>query len=150
MHWVICLCCMPLWQSAAHPPLTIAAIWRHWRVQRHFAEQPDPSARSVASYKLEDIVMITLCAVVSGFEHWIAIEDFGNEHEPWLRTCSGNISDNANGIDGLWLTPMARLLGHDMQAGIEILHCHSTDQYIHSLSSACNVEYCQTFRLPPY
>ncbi|WP_460475414.1 transposase family protein [Bordetella tumulicola] len=64
----------------------MAAIWRHWRVQLHFAEQPDPSARSVASYKLEDIVMITLCAVVSGFEHWIAIEDFGNEHEPWRRT----------------------------------------------------------------
>jgi predicted transposase YbfD/YdcC len=30
--------------------------------------------------------MITLCAVLCGFEDWVSIEDFGAEHEAWLRT----------------------------------------------------------------
>lgn len=37
-------------------------------------------------HKLDDIVMITLCVVISGFEDWGSIEGCGNEHEDWLRT----------------------------------------------------------------
>lgn len=149
MRWVICLCRIPLWQSAVHPSLTIAAIWRHWRVQRHFAKQPDPSARSEISYKLEDIVMITLCPMVSGFEGSVAIEDFGNEHEPWLRTCSGNISDKANGVAGLWLIPMARLLGHGMEeTHVQQMRC--IGQCTYNFSSSCTDECYSPFLSRPH
>jgi predicted transposase YbfD/YdcC len=54
--------------------------------QRHFANLPDPRrATRNKLHKLEDIIMITLCAVLCGFEDWVSIEDFGNEHEAWLR-----------------------------------------------------------------
>ena len=32
-----------------------------------------------------DIVMITLCAVLGGYEDWVSIEDFGYANEAWLR-----------------------------------------------------------------
>lgn len=55
--------------------------------QQYFADLPDPRRETRNKlHKLEDIVMLTLCAIISGFEDWVAIEDFGNEHEPWLRT----------------------------------------------------------------
>lgn len=54
--------------------------------QTYFAELPDPRRQTRNKpHKLEDIVMITLCAVVCGFEDWVSIEDFGCENEPWLR-----------------------------------------------------------------
>lgn len=36
-------------------------------------------------HALEDIVMITLCATLCGFDDWVSIEDFANENEAWLR-----------------------------------------------------------------
>jgi predicted transposase YbfD/YdcC len=55
--------------------------------QRHFAGLPDPRRTTRNKlHRLEDIVMITLCAVLCGFEDWVSIEDFGNEHQAWLRT----------------------------------------------------------------
>lgn len=55
--------------------------------QSHFANLPDPRRQTRNKlHKLEDIVMITLCAVLCGFEDWVSIEDFGNEHKGWLRT----------------------------------------------------------------
>lgn len=55
--------------------------------QHHFSQLPDPRRTTRNKlHKLEDIVMITLCAVLCGFEDWVSIEDFGNEHQAWLRT----------------------------------------------------------------
>ena len=52
----------------------------------HFAHLPDPRRQTRNKlHKLEDIVMITLCAVLCGFEDWVSIEDFGHENEAWLR-----------------------------------------------------------------
>ena len=54
--------------------------------QTYFAELPDPKRQTRNKlHKLEDIVMITLCAVLCGFEDWVSIEDFGCEQEQWLR-----------------------------------------------------------------
>lgn len=54
--------------------------------QTYFAELPDPRRQTRNKlHKLEDIVMITLCAVLCGFEDWVSIEDFGCENETWLR-----------------------------------------------------------------
>lgn len=54
--------------------------------QNHFSQVPDP--RRVTRnklHRLEDIIMITLCAVLCGFEDWVSIEDFAHENEDWLR-----------------------------------------------------------------
>lgn len=36
-------------------------------------------------HKLSDIVMIVLCAVLSGIEDWVGMEEFAEEKETWLR-----------------------------------------------------------------
>ena len=54
--------------------------------QPYFADLPDPRRQTRNKlHKLEDIVMITLCAVLGGYEDWVSIEDFGYENETWLR-----------------------------------------------------------------
>ena len=54
--------------------------------QPFFADLPDPRRETRNKlHKLEDIVMITLCAVLGGFEDWVSIEDFGYANEEWLR-----------------------------------------------------------------
>jgi len=53
----------------------------------YFADLVDP--RRVTRnklHKLQDIVMIVLCAVISGVEDWVGgIETFAEERESWLR-----------------------------------------------------------------
>ena len=54
--------------------------------QPFFADLPDPRRETRNKlHKLEDIVMITLCAVLGGYEDWVSIEDFGYANETWLR-----------------------------------------------------------------
>ncbi|MFZ2171756.1 MAG: ISAs1 family transposase [Methylococcaceae bacterium] len=36
-------------------------------------------------HKLSDILMIVLCAVLSGIEDWVGMEEFAKEKEAWLR-----------------------------------------------------------------
>ena len=36
-------------------------------------------------HALQDIIMITLCATLCGFDDWVSIEDFAHENELWLR-----------------------------------------------------------------
>lgn len=36
-------------------------------------------------HKLSDIVMIVLCAVLSGIEDWAGMEEFAEEKAGWLR-----------------------------------------------------------------
>lgn len=52
----------------------------------YFESLPDPRRETRNKlHKLQDIVMITLCAVLGGFEDWVSIEDFGYANEEWLR-----------------------------------------------------------------
>lgn len=54
--------------------------------QPYFAALPDPRRETRNKlHKLEDIVMLTLCAILGGYEDWVSIEDFGHENEEWLR-----------------------------------------------------------------
>lgn len=45
-------------------------------------------------HKLSDILMIVLCAVLSGIEDWVGMEEFAKEKEAWLR----EFLELANGI----------------------------------------------------
>jgi hypothetical protein len=47
---------------------------------------PDPRRETKNKlHRLNDIVMIVLCVVISGIEDWVCMEDFAREKEDWLR-----------------------------------------------------------------
>ena len=52
----------------------------------YFADLPDPRRETQNKlHKLHDILMIVLCAVLSGVEDWVGMADFAEEKEAWLR-----------------------------------------------------------------
>lgn len=51
-------------------------------LQEVFSTLEDPR---VERHKLLDILILTICAVISGAEGWEAIEQFGKDKEAWLR-----------------------------------------------------------------
>jgi len=52
----------------------------------YFADLPDPRRETRNKlHKLHDILMIVLCAVLSGVEDWVGMADFAQEKEAWLR-----------------------------------------------------------------
>ncbi len=52
----------------------------------YFADLPDPRRETQNTlHKLHDILMIVLCAVLSGVEDWVGMADFAEEKEAWLR-----------------------------------------------------------------
>jgi hypothetical protein len=55
------------------------------RLLDHFAALEDPRVERNQRHALLDIVLLTVCAVVSGADGWEAIEDFGREKLDWLR-----------------------------------------------------------------
>ena len=61
----------------------------------YFADLPDPHRESRNNlHPLHDILMIVLCAVLSGVEDWVGMEAFAEEKEAWLR----GFLDLPNGI----------------------------------------------------
>jgi predicted transposase YbfD/YdcC len=54
--------------------------------QPYFANLPDPRRETKNKlHELEDIVMIVLCAVLSGIEDWVGMEIFAEERAGWFR-----------------------------------------------------------------
>lgn len=51
----------------------------------HFSELADPRLGRNRRHKLIDIVVLTVCAVISGCETWEDIEDYGEFKLDWLR-----------------------------------------------------------------
>lgn len=51
-----------------------------------FADLPDPRVKRTQLHKLEDILAITICAVICGAEGWTDIELFGRCKQSWLET----------------------------------------------------------------
>jgi predicted transposase YbfD/YdcC len=60
----------------------------------YFGDLPDPRVMGRCEYKLVDIIIIAICAVLSGAEGWEDIEEFGQSKERWLR----QFLELANGI----------------------------------------------------
>ena len=50
-----------------------------------FAGLPDGRVEGRTDHDLLDIVVLALCAVMSGAEGWDDIEDWGRAREAWLR-----------------------------------------------------------------
>lgn len=57
-----------------------SSIWEH------FSIVPDPRVDRTKLHKLEDILAITICAVICNCDTWNEIEDFGVVHEDWFKT----------------------------------------------------------------
>lgn len=55
-------------------------------VWKHFSTLPDPRVDRTKLHKLEDILTITICAVICGSETWVDVADFARAKESWLRT----------------------------------------------------------------
>lgn len=51
-----------------------------------FTALPDPRVMRTKEHKLIDIVVIAICAVISGAEHWTEVEEYGLIKEQWLRS----------------------------------------------------------------
>lgn len=51
-----------------------------------FAAMPDPRIDRQKKHQLLDIIVIAICAVLSGADAWTDVEDFGRVKEAWLRT----------------------------------------------------------------
>ena len=50
-----------------------------------FRDLPDPRVESRTEHDLLDILVLSLCAVMSGAEGWDDMEEWGRAHETWLR-----------------------------------------------------------------
>lgn len=57
----------------------------HTLLLRLFRDMPDHRMPGKIAHKLHDILVITVCAVISGLEHWTQIEDFATANEDWFR-----------------------------------------------------------------
>ena len=53
----------------------------------YFADLPDPRRETRNKlHSLHDILMMVLCAVLSGIEDWVGMATFAEEREAWLRS----------------------------------------------------------------
>ena len=52
---------------------------------QHFEVITDPRIERCKRYELLDILLLSICAVISGAEGWEDIEDFGRLKLGWLR-----------------------------------------------------------------
>jgi len=51
-----------------------------------FANLEDPRVEYLVDHRLMDIVILTICAVICGADHWTEVELFGQAKEKRLRT----------------------------------------------------------------
>jgi predicted transposase YbfD/YdcC len=51
----------------------------------YFGDLPDPRVKGRTDYPLIEIIFLCISAIVSGFDGWEAIEDFGHGKLAWLR-----------------------------------------------------------------
>lgn len=54
-------------------------------LQEALSSLEDPRIERHKRHQLLDIIILTICAVISGAEGWEAIEAFGKEKQGWLR-----------------------------------------------------------------
>ncbi len=55
-------------------------------INEHFSSVTDPRIKKKTKHKLEDIIVITICAAVCGANDWVAVETYGKAKYDWLKT----------------------------------------------------------------
>lgn len=59
---------------------------REIRFTQYFADLPDPRVNRTRWHRLDDILVISLCAVICGADSFESIERFGKARHDWLKT----------------------------------------------------------------
>jgi predicted transposase YbfD/YdcC len=54
-------------------------------IPRYFRKLKDPRRRHRRIHRLQDIIVIALCATIAGAQDWQEIETFGRQRKDWLR-----------------------------------------------------------------
>jgi len=57
-----------------------ASIWEHFNIIRDTREGP------ATKHRLHDILVLSICSVICGAEHWTHMEEFGKSNEEWFRS----------------------------------------------------------------
>ncbi len=52
----------------------------------HFASLPDPRVKRRQLHDFQEVIVLVLCAVISGCDEWTSIEAYGKSKEAFLRT----------------------------------------------------------------
>jgi hypothetical protein len=55
-------------------------------LETHFTSLHDPRAEHSIDHKLNDIVAITICAVICGADSCIEVENYGTSKQQWLSS----------------------------------------------------------------
>lgn len=56
------------------------------QITQHFLTIEDPRIERQKAHKLIDVIMVAICAMLSGADSFVEIADFGSAKEAWLRT----------------------------------------------------------------
>lgn len=54
-------------------------------IKEHFSSIPDPRVEGKTRHNLLDIIVITICAVISGADTWGGVETYGRSKYEWLK-----------------------------------------------------------------
>ena len=54
-----------------------------------FKELKGPRLERTKCHLLEDIIVITICAVICGADNWVEVEEFGRSKQEWLEKMLG-------------------------------------------------------------
>ena len=52
----------------------------------HFEDFPDPRQQAKVLYPLPEIILVTLCAILSGADSYVEIEEFGEAKIDFLKS----------------------------------------------------------------
>lgn len=53
--------------------------------EKHFGQLEDPRVEGRIFHPMMDILMLALCAIISGAEGWVEVEQFGKTKHEWLK-----------------------------------------------------------------
>ena len=56
------------------------------KLEEHFSRVKDPRVDRTKDHKLLDIISIAICAIISGAEGWVDIENYGKSKVDWVKT----------------------------------------------------------------
>jgi predicted transposase YbfD/YdcC len=86
-------------------------------VKEHFEEITDPRQPWKTDYNLLEIVVMTICAVISDCEHWEDIVDFCRVRENWFREKLGLILENGIASHDTFQRVFQLIKPEEMEAG---------------------------------
>ncbi len=55
-------------------------------IQQHFGDLTDPRMDRTKLHELISILVIAICAVIAGADHWEDVEEFGKARIEWFQT----------------------------------------------------------------